>query len=144
MLSVVRPRTPHLTGGATVFHVVFPAIALSAYAWWAPGLVDVPRLARLFGMWVVVCVVIFVVSLVVARRGREGRWTVYLLIFGYGASLHQLRFDEIRRVLHQLAADEFAKPIQKRTGNQVPGTPRGGGPRASARELGRGLIRDSL
>jgi hypothetical protein len=32
----------------------------------------------------------------------------------------------------------------ERTGNQVPGTPRGGGPRASARELGRGLIRDSL
>jgi hypothetical protein len=123
MLSVVRPRTPHLTGGATVFHVVFPAIALSAYAWWAPGLVDVPRLARLFGMWVVVCVVIFVVSLVVARRGREGRWTVYLLIFGYEASLHQLRFDEIRRVLHQLAADEFAKPIQNGQAIKFPAHP---------------------
>jgi len=74
-----------LTGGATVFHVVVPAIALSAYAWWAPGLVDVARLARLLGLWVVACAVIFVVSLIVARRGLEGRWTVYLLIFGYGA-----------------------------------------------------------
>lgn len=78
-------KTALLTGGATLFHIVVPTIALSAYAWGAPGLVDVARLARLFGMWVVVCFLIFVVSLVVARRGREGRWTVYLLIFGYGA-----------------------------------------------------------
>jgi class 3 adenylate cyclase len=74
-----------LMGGATAFHVVVPTLALAAYAWWAPGLVDVPRLARLFTVWVLVDVAIFAVSLVVAARGYEGRWTVHLVIFGYGA-----------------------------------------------------------
>lgn len=69
---------------ALVFHMVVPTLGILAYTWWAPGLVDVPRVAGVFAVWVLVIAVIFGVSWVVARQGREGRWTFYLLLFGYG------------------------------------------------------------
>ena len=69
---------------ALAFHLVIPPLALIAFTWWAPGLVDVPRLAIVFAASVVEIIGIIAVSLVVARRGREGRWTFYLLMFWYG------------------------------------------------------------
>src|SRR5262245_32187055 len=80
-------KTALAMGVALTFHLVVPALVLVAFAWWAPGLVDVPRLARFFVIWGLVVMGMGAVSLTVAWRGREGRWTVYMLIVGYGTSL---------------------------------------------------------
>jgi class 3 adenylate cyclase len=80
-------KTAFAMGVAAVFHVVVPTLALAAFALWAPGVVDVPRFAELFAAWALLVIAISVVSSVVAWRGEEGRWTVYLLIFGYGTFL---------------------------------------------------------
>ncbi|MBI1814431.1 MAG: adenylate/guanylate cyclase domain-containing protein [Deltaproteobacteria bacterium] len=77
-------KTAFAMATALAFHVVVPTMTLLAFTWWAPGLVDVPRVAGFFAVWVLVIAVILGVSLVVARKGREGRWTFYLLIFAYG------------------------------------------------------------
>ena len=69
---------------ATVFQTAVglgAALALTL----APGLVDLPRFVRIFATWVAAVVVIFLLSLVPARRGNEGRWTVYLVVVVYGS-----------------------------------------------------------
>jgi signal transduction histidine kinase len=69
---------------AAVFHAMVALCALLALTL-APGLVDLPRLARLNAVWVATTLVILLAALPAARRGQEGRWTVYLLIVLYGS-----------------------------------------------------------
>jgi class 3 adenylate cyclase len=80
-------KTAFAMATALAFHVVFSSLTIFAFIWWAPGLVDVPRLAIFFAVWVLVIAVILGVSLVVARQGREGHWTAYLVIVAYGWSV---------------------------------------------------------
>jgi signal transduction histidine kinase len=68
---------------AAVFHTVIglvmvPALKLS------PGLVDLGRFVRVYSIWVATTMVLWLVALPSARRGREGRWTVYAVIILYG------------------------------------------------------------
>jgi class 3 adenylate cyclase len=69
---------------ALLFHLVVPTLAVLAFARWSPGLLDLPLLTKMFAAWIFVIVGIIAVALPVARSGREGRWTFYLLLFGYG------------------------------------------------------------
>ena len=76
-------KTALALGIALVFHVVVLSLALLAAVTWSPGLVDPVQLVRLAVIVVVCNVILLAVSFATARRGRDGRWTVYLLIFTY-------------------------------------------------------------
>jgi len=52
---------------------------------WAPGIVDLPLGVKCYAGWVAIIVVLFFLALLPARRGREGRWTVYAVIVLYGS-----------------------------------------------------------
>ena len=80
-------KTALLMGIALVFHIVVLPPALLALVRWSPGLVNAGQLARWCAVAVVGGVAVLAVSLAVARRGREGRWTVYLGIFVYASIL---------------------------------------------------------
>lgn len=70
-------------GVAIAFHIVVLSAGLLAAVRWSPGLLDATILAQL-AVVVVLCVTaLFAVSLAVVRRGREGRWTAYLLVLIY-------------------------------------------------------------
>ena len=66
-----------------LFVAVFGAIAISALPL-SPGLVDVRRLLSAWGVWVATTIVVFLLALPSARRGHEGRWTVYAVITLFG------------------------------------------------------------
>jgi adenylate cyclase len=80
-------KTALTMGIALVFHLVVLTVALLAIVTWSPGLMDVGPLSRLAVVVIACNVGILAVSLAVARRGSEGRWTVYLLILVYVPSL---------------------------------------------------------
>ena len=76
-------KTAFAMSAALVFHVTVPLIALQCFRL-APGLVDTRMLTTHFTAWAAALVVLLAVSLVCVWQGREGRWTVYLMIFVYG------------------------------------------------------------
>ncbi len=53
----------------------------------SPGLVDFPRFVTVFVTWIAASIVILFLALPAALRGKEGRWTVYLVILVYGGSI---------------------------------------------------------
>ena len=80
-------KTAFAMSVALVFHLIVPPFSLLAFAWWSPGLVDLRLLTKAFAAWALVVAAIIAVTLPVARRGGEGRWTFYILLFAYGGSL---------------------------------------------------------
>jgi signal transduction histidine kinase len=71
---------------AAVFHLETILCAGIVVTVW-PGLVDLSGLAPLFATWVAATIVILLLALPAARRGTEGRWTVYLVIIAYTACI---------------------------------------------------------
>ena len=53
----------------------------------SPELVDLPRFVRMNATLVAITMMLFLVTLPAARRGKEARWTVYLVIVVYGSCL---------------------------------------------------------
>jgi Na+/phosphate symporter len=64
---------------SAVFLTVLGAVAISALLL-SPGLIDLRRLPLAYGVWVGTTIVLFLLALPSARRGHEGRWTVYAVI----------------------------------------------------------------
>jgi class 3 adenylate cyclase len=79
-------KTAFAMGAAVVFHLAVGLFAASAFGL-APGVLDHVGVATMYGSFVVTSAVLFVVAGAVARRGGDGRWTVYLLIVAYGSVL---------------------------------------------------------
>jgi signal transduction histidine kinase len=68
---------------AVPFQITVVMCAVSALRL-SPGLVNVPLFVRLNAAWIATIMVILLAAWVADRRGSEGRWTVYLVIFLYG------------------------------------------------------------
>jgi class 3 adenylate cyclase len=76
-------KTLWLSAAAMVAQsVVAVIVVVLFYAW---GGVDARRTIVLMAGGIVVVTVTFVASLMAVRSGSEGRWTAYLIIFGYGS-----------------------------------------------------------
>ena len=67
---------------AAGFHLATTASAWLVVILW-PGLIDLSGLVTPFACWVAATVVILLLAIPPARRGAEGRWTVYLVIVAY-------------------------------------------------------------
>jgi signal transduction histidine kinase len=76
-------KTVLIMVGATGAIAVVGAVAISALLL-SPGLVDLPRLLLAWGVWMGTAIVTVLLALPSARRGHEGRWTVYVLIVLFG------------------------------------------------------------
>jgi class 3 adenylate cyclase len=79
-------KTVLAMGVAVVFHTVVGVLSVRAFGW-APGVLDAAGVVTMYAAFVVASAVILAVAFVAARRGHEGRWTVYLLIILYGGVL---------------------------------------------------------
>jgi signal transduction histidine kinase len=77
-------KTVLAMGTAAVFHTAIGAVVVLGL-WLSPGIVDTPRFLGIYGAWSLSTAVILLLALPSARRGREGRWTVYLVIVLYGS-----------------------------------------------------------
>ena len=76
-------KTAWLSGLAFISHLgVSVVVAVFLNAW---GGVDMERLTLILAAILVVLGVTFVASVVSFRTGGDGRWTAYILIFGYGS-----------------------------------------------------------
>jgi class 3 adenylate cyclase len=71
------------------FQVVVTPLALMAAVRLSPAL-DLGELRWLAGAWIIALIVVLGVALAVDRSGREGRWTVHLLLFVYAPFLVEL------------------------------------------------------
>jgi signal transduction histidine kinase len=71
---------------AAVFHTVLGLTFILALALF-PGVIDLDRFVPAYGLWVGTTIVLFLLALPSAWRGREGRWTVYGVVVLYGGCL---------------------------------------------------------
>jgi class 3 adenylate cyclase len=76
-------KTVWLSGWAFISHVGVGVVVATCLNVW--GGVDMGRLMLIMGASLVILGVTFVVSVLALRNGGDGRWTAYVLIFGYGA-----------------------------------------------------------
>ena len=74
---------------ALAFHFVVGPTALLGVSY-AHHLIDVRPLMHLGFFWTLSLVPLLIVSIVLTRRGREGRWTAYLFVVLYGACCFRL------------------------------------------------------
>jgi signal transduction histidine kinase len=68
---------------AAVFHSIIGLLACLGLTF-SPGLVDLPRFATIQAVWVATTLVIVLIALPAALRGKEGRWTFYVMVGLYG------------------------------------------------------------
>jgi adenylate cyclase len=82
-------RKTALLSGLTFLSFVAASLIFDLTAWLAgpevAATIDEPLIDKVLWSWTAVLAVCFVVSWIVARSGREGRWTFVLLVIPFGA-----------------------------------------------------------
>jgi class 3 adenylate cyclase len=87
-IDVTRWPTSKKTALVMVFAIPFHLVAWSLVRFSGGGLgavLDVPRVAAANAVWLAAVVLLALLALPFARRGREARWTIYLTILFYGS-----------------------------------------------------------